>query len=533
VNRLPWRRALLVALVLAVVAVGVADATARGNPVIEVAIADPEVHPGETTTVELTLANEAELDWADLTNPDNTRLVQTARGVSVEVDADDAPVTIESGDHLLGSLAGGASIGLPVRLHVADDAEPGTYELDVVVEYVYTSYVSSVGATIESDRRVRREATIEVTAAPRFSVASVSEDLRAGETGTVSVTLENVGTATARRASLSLAAADADVTFGDGTAQATSYVGNWAPGDQRTFVYRTRTARADAPRTYTLRAVVDYRDADGVDQTSRSLPIGVSAAATPTFAVEDVSTSLRVGERGTVSGTIVNTGATAVRDAVVVFEPPAPGIRPTTTERSVGDLAPGERAGFSFPVDVAEGVAPGSRQLSVVPRYTSARGASVAVEPVSLSADVAPEREPFEFAVVNGTVAPDQEGYRLTVDVTNVGDVTRREVVVALQVSPPFTTTTPTVFVQALEPGEATRLTFELSVDEDAVAGTVPVAVNVTSDTPARSNAVDGPYLLPVEVAETAAGTTDLGLVVVAGVIALLVLGAGWWWLRG
>lgn len=532
-SRVTLGRALLVALVLAVVAVGVADATARGNPVIEVAVADPEVHPGETTTLELTLANEAELDWADTANPDNTRLVQTARGVHVSVESGDAPVTVESGDHLLGSLAGGASVGLPVRLHVAEGAEPGTYELDVVVEYVYTSYVSSIGATVESERRVRREATIEVTAAPRFELVSATDDLRAGETGTVSVTLENAGTATARRSSLTLAATDADVTFGEGAAQATSYVGSWAPGERRTFVYRVRTAPADARRNYSLRASVEYRDVDGVPQQSRTLPVGVRAAATPTFAVEDLTASLRVGARGTVSGTLVNTGSTAVRDASIAFDPPSPGIRPTTTERSVGDLAPGERATFSFPVDVADGVAPGPRQLSLVPRYTTDRGTTVSVEPVSVGADVETEREPFDFAVVNGTIAPDQEGYHLTVDVRNVGEVPRREVVFSLRVPPTFSTATPTVFVEELAPGETTRLTVKLSADEDAVAGTYPVAVNVTSDTPARSNAVDGPYLLAVQVAETEGAATDLGLVVVAGFVALLFLGAGWWWLRG
>lgn len=533
-SRVTLRRAALVTLVLAVVAVGVADATARGNPVIEVAVADPEVNPGETTTVELTLANAAELDWASLTNPDLTQQVQTARGISVHVEADDAPVSIETGDHLLGSLAGGASTGLPVRLHVAEDAQPGTYELDVVLEYRYTSYVSSQGYAFEEDVRRRHAVTIDVTAAPRFDVVSATDDLRAAETGTVSVTLENVGTDAARRASFSLESADGAVAFGEATAaQATSYVGKWEPGERRTFVYRVQTAAADASRNYTLRATVDYRDGDGVEHQSRTLPVGVSAAATPTFAFEDVSASLRVGERGTVSGTIVNTGSTAVRDATVRLDPQAPGLRPTTTERSVGDLEPGDRADFSFPVDVADGVASGPRQLSLIPRYTTDRGQSVTVDARRVRADVEPEREPFAFTVVNGTIAPDEDGYHLTVDVRNVGDVPRREVVFSFQVPQPFTTATPTVFVDALAPDETTRLTVELSADEDAVAGTYPVAVNVTADTPARANAVDGPYLVPVTVAETPGATTDLGLVVVAGFVALLFLGAGWWWLRG
>ena len=70
--------------------------------------------------------------------------------------------------------------------------------------------------------------------------------------------------------------------------------------------------------------------------------------------------------------------------------------------------------------------------------------------------------------------------------------------------------------VGELTPGETATVTFELTVDEDAVEGRYPVHVNVTSDTDVAADQVDGPYLLSVTVEESAGGTTDLTLVGVA-----------------
>lgn len=527
------REALVVGLVLLLAFTGVAGAQARGKPVLLASLPDGSVDPGESTALSLTIANEGDLDWASTTNPGLTEQVTTARGITARIDADDAPFTVETGEQLVGSLPGGGSTTVPFRIHVDETAEPGRYEVPVEFEYRYTSYISRNGVAFEEDARVERTVTVTVEPAARFEVVGASDSVRSGETGQVSVTLENTGTATARNSSVAMASPDTGLTFGtEGARQSSRFTGRWAPGERRSLTYRVRADEARTDRTFTLDAQVAYRDDDGDPRESRAVTVGVRAASTPAFAFENVTTSLRVDDRGTVAGTVLNDGSTRVRNAVVHFRSNAAGITPRMTAQSVGDLAPGERASFAFDVDVAGGVAAGTYQVSLQPGYDGSETAGLTGDPRNVRVAVESEREPFDLEVVNGTVAPDTDNYRFGVDVSNVGDVPREEVVLRLSAGPPFTSTTPAVHVSSLSPGETSRVVFDLSVGEDAVAGSYPVFVNVTSDSPDRDQSIDGPYLVPVSVVEPSEGPTDLGITAVAGLLVVIVLGIGWWWLR-
>lgn len=520
-------------LVVLLLAAGVAGAQVRGEPVLRAALSDGTVDPGESTTLSVTLANEADLDWASTTNPGLTEQVTTARAIRVELDPEDAPLSVETGEQLLGGLASGGATPVPFEVSVAEDAAPGTYEVTLELDYAYTSYVSADGVAFESDRHVERTLEVTVARTPQFRVVSTDAAVRSGELGRVSVTLENTGSAVAREASLVLESTNPGLGLGsEGASRLRLFAGAWEPGERRTFDSRVRAAEAPGPRDYTLDASVAYLDADGDERRSPTRTVGVRAAPTPSFAVEDVTASLRVDDRGTVSGTVTNAGPTAVRDVSVRLETGHPGLRPRSLTQPVGDLAPGESAAVAFAVDVAGHVDPGDYRLTLRPAYATDESGTLSADAHAVTATVAPEREPFELAVVNGTAAPDTEHYRFTVDVTNVGEVTRTDVVLRLASESPLSTTTPILTLAELAPGETATVTFELTVDDDAVEGRYPVHVNVTSDTDAAADQADGPYLLAVTVEEAAGGTTDLTLVGVAALLVVVLLGAGWWWLR-
>ncbi|MFB6097004.1 MAG: COG1361 S-layer family protein [Haloferacaceae archaeon] len=527
-------RLLACVLVLSLVGAGVAGADASGEPAMRVSLAERTVEAGETTTLELTVANEGDLEWASATNPAFTQRVTTARAVSVSLRSGDTPLTVETADRLLGSVPEGGSAGVPFRVRVDPDAEPGTYRLPVVLEYAYDDYVADTGFVDDETGYLRTTVRVRVREAPRFAVVSAGTDARAGESGDVTLTLENVGTATARNASVALTSPNADVQFGPGGAtRGERFVGAWAPGERRTLTYGVQTAPATTRQTYALDAQVRYRDPEGRQRQSESLTTGVAPEPTPTFAFRDVSTDLRVGERGAVTGTVVNDGESTARNVVVRLDPETPGVTPVVAERPVGDLEPGESAEFSLPVDVAKGVSAGERRLALTAGYDAERGPPRVSDPATVRATIVEERDPFRVRVVNGTTAPDVDGYRFVVEVTNVGDVPRSDVVLALRTGPPITTPTPTATRAKLAPGQTARIAFSLSVDEDAVEGSYPLWLNVTADTPDRDAVTDGPYLLSLGVREEQAGPTDFNVLAIAGFVAVVLLGGIWWWLRG
>jgi hypothetical protein len=529
------RRLLALALVLALLVPPPVAASATGQPALRVALADRTVDVGETTTLSLTVANEGELESQSLVNPASGQQVTTARAVSVRVRASDAPLSVETGTRLLGSLPRGGAAQVPFRVTVAEDAEPGTYRLPVRIEYTYTEFVSdSTGTVEEATETLDTHVTVRVTDRARFRVVSSTAEVRAGETGELSVTMENVGSETAREASVRLTSLTGGLLFGEaGLPNTSQFAGAWDPGERRTLTYRIRAADTGRQQNYTVQARVTYLDEDGDPSASRHHPIGVTPTPAPTFDLEGVQSNLRVGERGELSGTVVNTGETAVENAVVVLEPPSEALRPRQLERPVGTLEPGERADFSFEVDAARAAATGPEQVSFRVRYDAGEERPRSSDPLRATVDVAEERDAFRVEAVNATVPPDSDGNRLVVRVTNVGETPRSDVVVTLAASPPFTSRSPTAYVGELAPGETREVAFSLSVDEDAVESTNPVAFNVTADTPDRESVVDGPYLVPVTVREAEGTTGDVSIVAAAAVVGLLVLVAGWWWLRG
>lgn len=655
---------IIVALLVVTTAMPAPAASAvSGHPDIAVTLADGTVRPGAETTLELALTNDATIDQLAPSNPSLTSAVTTAGGVTVTAESGDAPLSIETGEQSLGSIADGARATAGVDVQVNDDAKPGTYDMDVTVEYSHATTVSERSGVV-NQRTVTRHYDVEVTVEEsdvRFRVVDVQSSVRSGESGRLAVTVAQTGTRTARDVTMALRSLDAAVTpagaagetGAGGTAatagasaaasgQASRYAGDWAPGERRTLTYRvTATAGATAADhalelvpnyedadgdaftgtplsvgvtplagdrfslrgetgtlpvgddgtlavgltnrgpgaaetvrvsvtatspaiqvdggttseaavgrvaadgsgtarfsvratdaasagTYTLSATVTYTDPTGATATTTPRPITLRVAPAPSFDVSDVNTSLYVGERGQLTGTVRNAGPVPVRNAVLrVTDAPA-GVQFTESAVPLGDLAADGTAAFSLPARVPTETTSGPRAVTAVVEYETADGTVRQSEPVRVVASVAPERDTFRVEPLNATFTPDSTG-RLAVRVTNVGDEPRTDVRAAIRPASPFTSVAPSAYIGRLAPGESTTVAFSVEVDEDAVATRHALAMNVTADTDAGVTEVEQ-HLVPVTIS-TDETPVDVVPIAVLGVLTLAILGAvGWWW---
>jgi hypothetical protein len=748
-------RVLAVVFVLLLVVPAPAQAVVQGEPNLTVGLSDDTVRPGETATLSVVVANDADLEQASLSNPALNERVTTARAVEVSVE-DEGPIDVRTGTHLVGSIPDGGAATLPVAVSVDADARPGTYEVPVEIAYTYTSQVSElIGAAQRNTETVTRTLTVRVEAAPVFRVVETDADLRAGESGAVSVTVENVGRTAASDAQFTLQSPDPALSSGEGATRfadrwapgerrtleyavgvaedvrpapytlelaptyrdgagrvvtpatllvgvtpvtdsrfavvdvsstvvaegggtvdvrlrndgaeplreatvrlatdgglavdggpaGSRFVGEWAPGETRTVRYDVRAGPDSTAGTYTLSAAVSYTGTDGVGETTRTVPVGVEVAASPTVAVEtvasdavtggsgtvaltlrntadrtlpdatvalaapgtglavdggesgtrfvgewapgetrtvtydltaapttaagiytlsatvgyesgtttvtgrplqvgvpvndpvafgvrDLAGDLYVGERGTVRGTVTNDGERPVRNALVVLGARSPHVSFPEGAVSVGDLAPGESATFAVETDVGAGTTAGERSFSLTVEYETEEGAARTSDAVSFTRPVAPDREPLAVDPVAATFEPDSSG-RLTVNVTNTGTEPREEITLRIAPNAPLSSAAPEAYVERLAPGEATQVSFELTVDQDAVPSSLAVPLNVTSELEGGTPATDT-YRVPVTVAQQPSGPADLTtLVAAAGIgIAILVAGAYWWFNR-
>ena len=540
--------AAVVALVFVCAGVGAglaAPATAQttdvvvGRPGLSVYAPDAVVEPGTETTVDLFVANDGQITRGGPTRYENR--VTAARAASLVVRDGGTPIDVRTGRFPLGVVPPGTSGPVPLSLVVSEGTPPGSYRLPVEVTYSYTSAVEYRPGDAEgrdvryTDRTTTRTLTLVVQVEDRaqFRVVNAATGLAPGESGTVSLALENVGTATAREASAVVGSADPDLRVGSPRRERTlpnettatsarAGLGTWTPGERRQVTLPARLASEATVRNYPLTVLVAYTDADGVVRRSRDYVAVVRPAPPVRLSLRNVTDDLRVGDEGTVRGQVV-AGEVPVRSAVLVLRRPG-GDR----EYALGDLAPGERAPFSFSLTVPNGDDAGPRELAFAVRYVGPDGRTVVTDPLRATVRVGERRDRFRIEARDPTFAVDSDG-RLAVRVTNVGPETASDVQLALNTTDPLSSDAPTAFVPELAPGESATTGFALTVSADAVASTYPARVSVRYETPTGDVRNTPPSPVGVRVVEEE--PTEPLLVAVVVVVALAVMGL-WWRVR-
>lgn len=511
-------------VLLSFVTVPVAAAV-EGEPDLSVVATENRIAPGETAELRLSVVNAGDVDENTAGDPSLNSRVTTARGTRLTVEAGDAPVEVRSGTLGLGSVPEG-SVQASVRLHVDEDAEPGTYTLPVTASYRHTSSIETDSGEY-SGRSVDEELSVEirVTERPRFAVVSVETNASVGGSGQLELTLRNDGPAAAPDATVALESGAGGLTFGN-AATTRAYVGDWPAGETRTVRVESAFAGGAEERPYPVEATVSYTDEDGNTARARPVTVGVTPAAEQTFAVTDREATLRVGEDGELSGTVVNEGPAAVEDAVLVLEEPGTNVDAAETEYALEDLAPGESAPFAFDVEVSSSARNGPRQFTYHVRYEGTDGETRESDPIRVRADVQPERDVFDVEPREATFEPGGSG-RLVVAVTNEGEAPLTDVSAKLFGAGPVSADDDEAFVSELAPGETTEVVFGVSVSGGAMEKTYPVSMDFQYTEPDGDTKLSDSYRLPVTVEDSGGGWLPFGVGLGATAGAGMGAGAG------
>ncbi|WP_246985263.1 COG1361 S-layer family protein [Halorientalis marina] len=460
-------------LVGAAVVPGTAAAVVRGSPDLQVSLSDDTVTAGENGQLELTLTNEGDVDAGSAGNPALASQVTTARGVDVTVDAGGTPISVETDTRSLGRLQQGGEAPLAYGLSVDEDATPGTYTLDVTAEYRYTSSIAERNGARNHETETRHfEVEVEIDDRARFEVVDTDAAVRVGSTGTVGVTMRNVGSEAASDATVALASENGDITFGE-SGSATRFVGDWAPGETRTVEYEAAAAESAEIQRYALTATANFEDEDGVERQSESLPLGVEPLPEQRFPVVDAEHSVAVGDTGTVRLTLENDGAVPVRDATVTLGSGSPALAFGESEsatRFVGDWAPGETRTVEYDLSATDAAEARSYALDATVDYVTPDGERGSAPPASVGVTPAPERG-FTLSNVSTDLRVGEEG-QVRGTITNEGETAARNVVVEFTTENANVSPLETAYsVGTLEPGETADFAFTAEVGSAADAG--------------------------------------------------------------
>ncbi|MFB6108474.1 MAG: sialidase [Haloplanus sp.] len=511
------------------------DGQVLGQPDVQLFASSAEFDAGQQADLNLVVSNDGRIDKGGEAKYEER--VTTARGMVLEIRDGSVPIEVDAGPIAVGEVPRGTTPVDPVSITVPEGTAPGTYRVPIRVSYSYTRAV--LYGPYETDyhdfkRHVTRYVTIRVRSDARFEVVDTASSAQVDDRGSLAVTVEHVGTEPASDATVALRSSSDELRFGTGSTSSTAYVGSWDPGERRTLEYTVALSDEATVREYALSATVDYRDPDGIARTSRPLKVGLRPAAEQSFSLGDVNATLRAGEDGTVSGTVVNDGPRPVDAPVVRFASNNPHVTVDTAEYALPDLDPGERAAFHFDVEVSDAATESTQQANFSVRYRNERGNTRLSDPLQRTVTIDSSRDRFTVAAVNRTLVAGRPR-ALDVRVTNNGDEPLRNVEAKAFVRDPLSSDDDEALVPTLAPGESKTFTVGMGAGAGALDKTYPVSLDFQYELPDGDTRVSKTYTVPVDVVhEERPGFVEslpfstLGM----GAAALAVLGGVVWWRR-
>ncbi|MBX0294287.1 COG1361 S-layer family protein [Haloarcula nitratireducens] len=413
--------------------------------------------------------------------------------VVVEIRSTTESLAPRETEYAVGNLSEGEFSRFRLPVVVPEDAAAIPKQAQFVVRYT----------TADGDRRATDPLSSTLSVAGETDtvrVVDLNESVRAGEDGNVTVTLENAGEEAIRQVRVSLRSQSGELQVQD-SANASRFVDELAPDERRTVSYQVTAPEDGGGQRYPLRLRATYEDETGDSQPAESTLLGVTAAPEQSFAVGNVSGTLRVGSEGTLLATVTNRGPTTVTDAVVRLSAGSENVVIRENESPVGRLAPEEAATVSFPVEVLDETEPGDRRVSFVVEYRNRDRENRESDSLPGVVGVADRRPVFGVTTGNAAIeAGDTE--LITLNVTNNADVPVANVDARVFVDDPLSTDDEQAFVDRLEPNETVRLTFAISATESATLKDYPLLVDFQYDEPDEETKLSDTYRVAVGIVE-------------------------------
>jgi len=441
---------------------------------------------------------------------------ETARDVSVALESASARLGFGSSATETASvdeLAPGETTTIEYDLAFGAGASVRGYPLEATVTYEDTDGI------VGTDDYPRT--TVTPAARQSFEVGDLESTLRVGADGTLRGTVTNTGPATAHSAVVQVSDESPTITArGSGGVS----VGTLGPGESEPFELPIRVTSEAEPVSTEVDLAVRYRNEDDERRVDERPSAGVTIGPEQRFAFEDVESTLRVGEDGDLVGTVRNTGPATAHSVVVQFADDSPNVVPIENEVAVGTLAPGESESVRIPLEIGREADPVPREFDLAVQYRNGDDERRVYEEVSALATVRERRDAFLVSMEREEIEAG-ESVLVEVEVTNNLDERVTDIEGKMFTSDPLDSGDDEGFLEGLDPGESTTMTFELTANEGAVPKTYPVSFDFRYDDDRGTSTVSDTQRVAVDV--TSPDDSGPPWPLVGGVAVLVLIAAG------
>ncbi|MGA8848823.1 MAG: hypothetical protein WB564_03255 [Dehalococcoidia bacterium] len=322
----------------------------------------------------------------------------TAVGVNVTLTSGSSSIEVISGAASIGTLSRGMTTTQPItfQLYIHKDAQPGTYKLDLKLEYQYLSdvdWLNPGGTSPQFDfhwgSRVQ-QVQISVTVVGTYFSAIVTrtEGVGAGATGIITVDIQNSGASEAYGITAEIVPGTSISPVGPA-----SFLGDISGNSSVTTQFKVAVSKEAVAKNSSVNILVKYKDDRDVPRQSL-LTVGVMVEGKLNFEVQTIQVDgkLTPGSERVITIPIVNVGDYEAEDAVAkinIVNPFATAPFSTTDDTAyIGTLQPGESGSARFRISVDADAVPKPYILEVEVKYWDSLGNSYTSDTVRATVTV-------------------------------------------------------------------------------------------------------------------------------------------------
>jgi hypothetical protein len=327
-----------------------------GNPELSAYISGTnEFSPGKDVQLTIVIENSGlnEFKFIQSGIVDRDDQPNTAKFLTVTLNAGDAPIVIKSDPQMLGDLKGASSANAVFSTKIRSDAPSGTYQIPLSLNYTYLNQAEQYGVdTIQYYYKTKNEVLlIPIKIKPDVSVdviSAVPEHLNVGTEGYIDMKIKNTGFEDGSKAVVKiLRNGNSPVIPTDSSV----YIGDFPSGSIIDCRYKVSVSDDAERQTYPVDVVVVYQNNEGDFITSRSDTVGIPVGGKVEFEVISPPGKMNPGNKKVITVEYKNTGDTAIYSAQARIS----AVDPFTSNDDtayIGDLKPGESKVVSFVISV-------------------------------------------------------------------------------------------------------------------------------------------------------------------------------------
>jgi hypothetical protein len=314
-----------------------------------------EFRPGDdvkiTIVVENTGLNQFKFVQSGIVDRDDEP--NTAKFLTITLDAGDAPVVIKTDPQMVGDLKGASSANAVFSTKIQSDAPSGTYQIPLSLNYTYLYQAEQYGVdTIQYYYKTKNETLlIPIKIKPDISIDIISampEHLNVGTEGYIDMKIKNTGFEDGSKAVVKiLRNGNSPVIPTDSSV----YIGDFPSGSTVECRYKVSVSGDAESQIYPVDVVVVYQNNEGDFITSRSDTVGIPVGGKVDFSILSPPGEMNPGNKKVLDVEYKNIGDTAIYSAQARIS----AVDPFTSNDDtafIGDLKPGESKTVSFVVSV-------------------------------------------------------------------------------------------------------------------------------------------------------------------------------------